>query len=302
MELFWPLLTVRWLHLSLLLALFGSALFAIYNRPPGGGHQAVSCEVAGRRFGAWMALAALASGLCWVGLSLLDASEDVASLISPTWWQTYLIETSFGHIWMLRLAGLVALLSCLHGWPRSQGPPAGLIAGLSAGLIASLAWLGHAAADRGPQLFAGLFAYGCHALAAAAWLGGLLPLGILLSRARAARDLDDLRPLLERFSRLGTLAVTLILASGLVSAGLRTQGFANLLQTTYGNVLLCKIALFAVLLALAATNRFVFLARLRRPGEATSLRALSRSVLLEQFIGVSIVGLAAVLSSDRKSV
>jgi copper resistance protein D len=77
--------------------------------------------------------------------------------------------------------------------------------------------------------------------------------------------------------------VALILASGLLSAGLRMQGFANLLQTTYGNVLLCKIALFAVLLALAAANRFVFLARLRRPrpGGSTSFHALSRSVLLD---------------------
>jgi len=297
MDLFWPLVTVRWLHLASLLGLFGSALFAMYSRPPGSDRHGLSCELAGGGIGAWLAAAALASGICWVGLSLLDASEDVASLVSPAWWQTYLIETSFGRIWMLRLAGLVALLLCFNRWPRSPGLPAGLIAGLSAGLIASHAWLGHAVADRGPQLFAGLFAYGCHVLAAGAWLGGLLPLGLLLSNARAARDLDGVRTLLERFSRLGTLAVTLILASGLLSAGLRTQGFANLFQTTYGNVLLCKIALFAVLLALAATNRFVFLARLRRPGEATSLRALSRSVLLEQFIGVSIVGLAAVLSS-----
>jgi putative copper export protein len=65
---------------------------------------------------------------------------------------------------------------------------------------------------------------------------------------------------------MGTLAVALILASGLLSAGLRMQGFANLLQTTYGNVLLCKIALIAVLVALAAANHFIFLARLRRPG------------------------------------
>jgi putative copper resistance protein D len=62
-------------------------------------------------------------------------------------------------------------------------------------------------------------------------------------------------------------------------------------------VLLCKIALFAVLLALAAANRFVFLVRLRRPGGSTSLAALSRSVLLEQLGAVGIVALAAILGS-----
>jgi putative copper export protein len=75
---------------------------------------------------------------------------------------------------------------------------------------------------------------------------------------------------LERCSRLGTLAVALILASGLLSAALRMQGSASLLQTTYGNVLWCKIALIAVLLALAAANHFIFLARLRRPGDQHS--------------------------------
>jgi putative copper export protein len=91
----------------------------------------------------------LPRAFCWVGLSLLDASEDVPSLVSPAWWQTYLIEASFGRIWMLRLAGLVALLLCFTGGPGHKAP---------AGLIASLAWLGPAAADRGPQLFSGLFA------------------------------------------------------------------------------------------------------------------------------------------------
>jgi len=51
-------------------------------------------------------------------------------------------------------------------------------------------------------------------------------------RAGAARDLDGVRVLLERFSRLGRLAATLLQASGLLSAGLRRQGFANFLQTT----------------------------------------------------------------------
>lgn len=130
-----------------------------------------------------------------------------------------------------------------------------------------------------------------------AWLGGLLPLSMALCRARAGGDRADLRARLESFSRLGTVAVALILASGVVSAGLRIEAAADLLVTTWGQVLMGKIALFALLLAIAAANRWIFLRQLRQAGGTGAIQALSRSVLLEQLIGVGVVALAATLSS-----
>jgi copper resistance protein D len=295
MELFWPLVIVRWLHLWSLAALFGAALFAIYGEPRGARASGEGLLLHGKA--SWLAAAALISGVGWVALALLDATEDLGSLVSASVWRSYLIETGFGRVWTLRLLGLLALFLCVRRWPGQQRRSAGPIAGLSAAVLASVAWLGHAVAGQGPELFAGLFGYGCHVLAAGAWLGGLLPLTLALRRARAQGNLDCLRWRLERFSRLATAAVALILASGLMSAYLRTQGFADLGDTTYGTVLIVKICLFAAVLSIAAVNRWIFLRHLRRREGFSAVQALSRSVLLEVLIGLALVALAASLGS-----
>ena len=295
MDLFWPLLMLRWLHLWSLLVLFGSALFQIYGVPRPQRHA--SGNPALGRIDRWLAAMALAAGVCWVMLAMLDMTEEIGGLFSAALWQAFFLETGFGRIWLLRLAGLGALLLYVWHRPQRQRHDHAAVAGLSAGLLATLAWLGHAVSTAGAEAFAGIFAYGCHVLAAGAWLGGLLPVSLALAKARAGGDRQCLRAALEGFSRMGLAAVALLLASGLVSAGLTTAGFADLGRTTYSWVLAGKIALFVVLLAMAAVNRFIFLRRLGRQADAGPIVALSRSVLLEQLIGITIVALAAGLSS-----
>jgi copper resistance protein D len=295
MDLFWPLLTLRWLHLWSLLVLFGSALFAIYGLPRP--QPPASCSPALGSIDRWLAALALAAGVSCVMLAMLEVTEEVGGLLSAAPWLTFFLETGLGRIWLLRLAGLGALL--LYTWrgPKRQRHYHAAVAGLCAGLLATLAWLGHAVSAEGAEGFAGIFAYGCHVLAAGAWLGGLLPLSIALAKARAGGDRRCLCASLEGFSRMAMAAVALLLASGLVSAGLNTAGFADLGRTTYSWVLAGKIALFAVLMAMAAANRWVFLRRLRRQAHASPIHALSHSVLLEQLIGIAVVALAVGLSS-----
>jgi len=301
MELFWPLVAVRWLHLWSLLALFGASLFALYG-PPGGAEALDRLKV-------WLAGTALASGVGFLMLLLVDMTEAVESLLSAARWHAFLLATGFGRVWLLRLVALGALLLSTAG--RRPRPHA--VAALSAVLLVSLAWVGHASAREGADAFAGMFTLGCHLLAAGAWLGGLLPLSFALAKARAGGDATPLCRALESFSRLGLAAVVLILASGIVSAGLTMQSFADLGRTPYGKVLLGKIALFVILLAIAAANRFIFLRRLRRQTRLdqsqaqnqaqirariqVQIRALTRTIAAEHVIALAIVALAAALSS-----
>jgi putative copper resistance protein D len=314
MELFWPLVVVRALHLWSLLALFGASLFAIYGGCPPGGAQTLG------KLKVWLAGIALASGVGFVMALLVSMTEEVDSLVSAARWQAFLLATGFGRVWLLRLVGLAALLLWVAG--HRAGPNRWHAdAALGAALLVSLAWVGHAGAGEGAEAFGGMLALGCHVLAAGAWLGGLVPLSIALARARAGGDPEPLCHALESFSRLGLAAVALILASGILSAGLTMQGFGNLGRTPYGKVLLAKIALFAILLAVAAANRFLFLRRLRRqtgPGPTegrteaqtqiqsraqieiqirAQIRALTRSIAAEHAIGLALVALAAALSS-----
>src|SRR5262249_27329115 len=164
---------------------------------------------------------------------------------------------------------------------------------LSALLLVSAAWLGHAAAATGLEWSIGLTSYGCHVLGAAAWLGGLLPLWESLRRDG---DTAILQAGLESFSRIGMTVIAVIVASGILNAYLRSVTLEGLITTHYGRILTVKLALFAVLLGLASANRWIFLRRLHGNNDsAQTLRSLYRSVVLEQLLGASIVAVAVVL-------
>jgi putative copper resistance protein D len=143
--------------------------------------------------------------------------------------------------------------------------------------------------------------YSTHALAAAAWIGGLPPLLFALVEQRRfgpheAREWSI--EILSRYSLMAMVAVTLIVASGIANAGFRVAGsFDKLFDTSYGNVLFTKIGVVAIMLVLAYFNRFIALPRLR----AASLKGMGQinrlrySVALEVVLGIAVLGVAAVL-------
>jgi putative copper resistance protein D len=286
MDLFWPLVIVRWMQLGSLLILFGASLFALYD----GGQPDGTRPYAG-----WASVA-LVTGLGWLMLSLADMTDDFASLASTATWYGLFWETGFGKVWASRGSILLALFICAY-LPAFSSPNgrAAAICALSAGGLASTAWLGHAAADQGLELYVSLASYNCHVLGAGAWLGGLLPLAQKLQREM---ELDSLQASLERFSRMGISVVVLIVASGIINAYFRSVSLEGLIATSYGRLLSLKLALFVALLGLATTNRWVFMRRLRQEAEATAARrSLCRSVMLEQILGAGIIWVAVVLGS-----
>ena len=103
--------------------------------------------------------------------------------------------------------------------------------------------------------------------------------------------------ILHRFSAMGMAAVTLIVVSGITNAAFRVAGsFGKLFDTAYGDVLCAKLALVALMLALAYFNRFVVMPRLRALGEgASQAKALTENVAAELAVAVLVLGAAAVL-------
>ena len=143
--------------------------------------------------------------------------------------------------------------------------------------------------------------YATHVLAAGAWVGGLPPLlfGLVEQRRFAPDEARDMHvDILSRFSAMGMVAVTLLIASGIANAGFRVTGsFGKLFYTEYGDALLSKITLVAAMLALAYFNRFIFMPRLRSV-TLKGIKHISRlghSVTLELALGVLVLFVAAVL-------
>ena len=104
---------------------------------------------------------------------------------------------------------------------------------------------------------------------------------------------------MPRFSGLAVVAVSWLIASGTVSAYLQVRALRGLWETTYGQLLLVKLALVLPLLALGLYNNRRAVPRLReRLATAARAHALPPHRGAELALMVAIVGVTAVLVSE----
>jgi len=172
-------------------------------------------------------------------------------------------------------------------------------------VCASLAWTGHGGATEGAPGVIHLGADVIHAAAAAMWLGALAALGLFLTIPHGDPERDRLtHDALHGFAGMGTLAVGLLVATGLVNTWFLVgpDRLGALLTTPYGLLLTAKLAVFVGMLALAASNRFVLTPCLHRALEdesqkSSAIRALRRSLVLETLLAVILLGLVAVMGT-----
>lgn len=241
----------------------------------------------------WLALGvAIVTGGLWLAFLAADiyGVPVIAVCLHGGIWPV-LTGTRFGLVWTSRLA-LAVLLGLLLIAPAGRPAPllqraAQLIAAVL--LIALLAYVGHAGAAPGTAGEIHLTSDIVHLIAAAAWLGSLPALALLLAHARRAQD-SDWRAIAaraaRRYSILGMFAVAAILASGIVNSWMLLSGPRDLIATDYGRLVALKIALFAAMVGIATVNRFHLTPRLATSG---ALRALTRNSLIETGLGLCVV-------------
>ncbi len=252
----------------------------------------------------WVALAvAVLSGAAWLVFLTAEIGDlPIADAVSQGFAWTVLTQTQFGDDWMARLA--IALLLAVLLWipkrvPGLASATAVVCAILAAGLVASLAWAGHAAATEGFDGTIHLASDALHLVAAGAWLGALWPLAILLGHARRAGDPASAVVAYQatrRFSILGIISVAVILVTGTVNTYEMLGTFVPSLDANYDRLLLAKIGLFAAMLALAAVNRQRLTPQLSSDRDRRrAMWRLERNSLLEVALGLLILGIVAVL-------
>jgi putative copper resistance protein D len=264
-----------------LLSAFGSLLALSWLAPPLlpllGASAPGTLRVL-RRVAGVSILSAIVLAACW----LLGESKDMAGTVSAA--PAVLQETLFGQLIAARVAMLVVaglLLAVRRHWPAT--------------LLAALATALQAGHDHAWAMAGGisllLVSNVVHVLAAGAWLGGLLPLLVLVAygppeaAARASR----------RFSILGTACVILIAATALFQASTMAGSWSGLVGTAYGWVLAAKLALLLGLVAIAVRNRFQLTPALGRSSATTA--SLVRSIGIETACVLLIILAAALLTS-----
>jgi uncharacterized membrane protein len=99
---------------------------------------------------------------------------------------------------------------------------------------------------------------------------------------------------LQRFSILGMICVGVLLASGIANSWYEVGTLDNLFTTTYGQLVLVKIALFAGMVALASINRFYLTPRLATSG---AVRRLRQTSLAETALGLAAIAVVGFLGA-----
>jgi copper resistance protein D len=303
-----PLIIARAFHLASTLLLAGTISFRCFVAAPAFRAKAGAALEDGFRIRltriVWAALAvAMISGTAW----LIFLAAEIGGLpfteaVSQGLVRTVLTRTAFGDDWMLRLE-MALLLAVLLLLPKPNPGFASATdmtcAMLAAGLAASLAWAGHAAATEGLDGTIHRASDALHLVAAGAWLGALWPLAILLAAARQAGDPVSAaiaHQVTRRFSILGMVSVAVILVSGIINTYEILGMLAFSIGTDYNRLLLGKIGLFFAMLAIAAVNRRRLTPRLSdEHDQKRAMRQLQLNSLTEAGLGVLILAIVAVL-------
>ena len=251
------------------------------------------------RLAVWSLVVALLSAALWFWLEVASMTElPLKDALSTTTWQTVWFETRFGRVWQLRL-GLIAVAFVLIAANLAQNHTRRILIVvlwlISFVFLGSLACISHAAAATGHPF--GVLGDMLHLCAAGVWIGGLIPLAIFLARTRVSSSSGEtVAPVLHRFSTLSLCCVSVLVASGISNSWLLVGSTPALFTTAYGRLLFFKLALFAVLVAFGARNRFLVKAKLSNAATDPDLLAqLRRNVLCEALLGVAVVVIVACL-------
>jgi putative copper resistance protein D len=160
------------------------------------------------------------------------------------------------------------------------GPPAALLLGLALVGVVAGPVTGHGADQRLHEL--AVVSFGLHALAAAAWVGGL---GAILALAVGHRRL--LGELLGRFAPVALGCLAAVAVTGVLNAVIQLPGLDALIATGYGRLVLAKAGCLLVIGVIASRVR-------RRMATGGSVPALA---VLEVAVMAAALGPAAALAS-----
>ena len=277
-----------------LLSAFGTIAFRVLVAPRAFALMQPDSVRAAKRDFLLLAQGSIAFSLLGIGVwmvlqsaNMADAGSIEAALEAVP---VVIAKTSFGHVVVLQSVALFTLCAVL-GW-RDRKP--GLRAALPVATFAVALQAGHSHAFsmvQGPSLL--LACDILHLWGAGGWLGGLVPLLLLVRSAPPRAGATAAR----WFSPLGQGCIAALVVSAAIQGWVLVASFPGLIGTAYGWLVLVKIALFGALLAFAWFNRFRFAPALLRGDPERARRILVRSITLQTGFAAAIV-IAAVLLSE----
>ena len=308
-----PLICARAVVFAATMTAAGAVFFMIFVAEPAcagakAGASVLSTVRVQSKWIVWTSLGlCIVSGIAWLILTAAAmASRPAAGVFSGNILWTVLSQTEFGNDWLARFVLAVLLAAAVTAsLPSSSARPAWLnpvSVLLAAAFAGSLAWSGHAAGGIGLEAVAHPIADILHLIAAAAWVGALIPLALLLGgAARATASLPIARAAVLRFSTLGIASVATLLLTGIINSYYLAGSIAAVIATDYGRLLLVKVALFFAMVAVAAVNRLRLTPRIVEDASPVAVLEaighLRRNAAVEAALGAIVIIIVAALGT-----
>jgi copper resistance protein D len=303
------LVSARAVHFAATTLMAGVVFFVVFVGEPAwrnaGNDQVVVVILRRLAAIAWIGfILVLLSGVAWLMLTAADMSgEPVAQVFGGGVLWTALSQTTFGQAWLARFVLACALAATLPALLSADVKKWIAVVSVisAAAFVGTLAWSGHAAGGLGVEAVAHPIADVLH-VAAAAWVGALVPLIVLFATVGADEpSLAIARTATKRFSILGIVSVGTLIVTGIVNTWYLAGSVPALLGTDYGHLLLIKIALFAAMVAIAAINRLRLTPQLLQEASIAeslgALRQLRRNASAETAAGALVIAIVAVLGT-----
>lgn len=275
------LVGLRFVHFATLMLVLGCTLFSVWLAPGSLQRLLTQRFLFWQRGCLWLAAVSAAAMFAVQGGVMGDSWQDVVR--TEIWLAVAGTQTGAVLAWQVIVACLALVIVLMQ--PLQQRKILLLVI-LQFVLAAGI---GHAAMREGALGVAQRGNHALHLLCAAMWLGGLLPVLFCMKLARGPWRAAAIAAMM-RFSWYGHFAVAGVILTGVINT-LLIQGWVWPWQSHWGQGLLLKCALVALMVVIAVMNRYVLVPRLNLQSDTARQRFIA---LTWAEVGLGALVLAAV--------
>ncbi|WP_127507919.1 copper resistance protein CopC [Actinoplanes solisilvae] len=200
------------------------------------------------------------------------------------------LGSTFGAVMLVRLGVICATALLLRPFLRGNGTDSktdlALLGVLGVAALATWPLTGHPTAS--PVAGVSVVVDAIHLASMAVWLGGLVMLVFFLLRQASPRELGAILPI---WSRWAVTAVAALIVAGVVQALIEVSSLDGLFLTTYGQLILAKVGLVALLLVAGFFSRRLVLSK----AAEESPTGLRKIVIAELALTAVVLGVTSAL-------
>lgn len=243
-----------------------------------------------------------------IGLLLVLASNIMMLAVQTIALQTTafeVIQTGFGTTWLVRMIFTIILLA-IWFWTERKVVVGKiqqlLILGFSLGLISTTTMLGHGTASMHEPAI--ILDY-VHNLLASVWIGGVIYAAFVMIPSFSKLESDKKEQfsllIIPKISSVVIIAVGILIITGPTLLWFLESNVGLLYDSTYGKLILAKIALGSIMVAIGGYNQF----RIQKPAEKNLesnrifvYNKFRRSLKIESVVGIVLLGVVALLANS----